>query len=57
MACLYSIVVKSVQVRTGTWLVKPQILPSIHILPLTTIVRQSEWLSSISLRAPPLTAS
>ena len=57
MACLYSIVAKSVQPRTSSRLINPGVVPSFHILPLTRIAKQSEWLSYISLRAPPITAS
>jgi hypothetical protein len=53
MACLYSIVSKSTQINTGAALVSIEVSTSSQILPLSRVVKQSAWFSSIFLRAPP----
>jgi len=54
IACLYSITSKSTQVNTGRALINIKVPISFQTLPTLGIVRQSEWLSSVSLRAPPI---
>jgi len=56
-ACLYSTIAKSFQSRPNSRFINPGVLRISQVLPFTRIIKQSEWLSSISLRAPPLNAS
>jgi hypothetical protein len=56
-ACLYSTIAKSFRSRINSRLINPTILRILRILPFTTVIKQSEWRSSISLRAPPIKAS
>jgi len=57
MACLYSIISKSTQINTGTALVNIEVSTSSQTLPLSRVVKRSEYLSSVSLRAPPTITS
>jgi hypothetical protein len=57
MACLYSIVAKSIQPSTSSQLINPGVLSSSQILPLTRVIKPSVWFSSVFLRAPPITTS
>ena len=57
IACLFSTVTKSIQPRVSSQFINPGVLRFFQILPLIKVVRKSEWLSSISLRAPPITVS
>lgn len=56
-ACLYSIASKSTQINTKRTLVNIEVSTSSQILPLSRVVKRSEHLSSVSLRAPPTITS
>lgn len=56
-ACLYSTIAKSFRSRVNSRLINPTVLRTLRVLPFTRIIKQSEWRSSISLRAPPINAS
>jgi hypothetical protein len=53
LACMYSITCNSTQVSTAVAITSHEDPTLFRYLPHSTILKPSEWLSSISLRAPP----
>lgn len=56
-ACLYSITSKFTQVNGGKALISTKVFTPFRPLPASPVIKQPNWLSSISLRAPPLLPS
>lgn len=52
-ACLYSLISKFTQAKTTTSLINITVFNSSRILSIAGVIKQSEWLISVSLRAPP----
>lgn len=57
MACMYSVTSNATQVNTTVAFLRNEVPTFTQSLPSLSIIKQSEWLSSISLRAPPLMPS
>lgn len=57
MACVYSVTSNATQVNAAVAVLGSEVLSSAQSLPSLGFIKRSEWLSSISLRAPPLIPS
>ena len=57
MACMYSTTSNATQVNTAAATIGHKVSTTFQPLPSSRAVKQSEWLSSLSLRAPPVRIS
>lgn len=54
MACVYSVTSNATQVNAAVAILRNEVLSSAQSLPSLSVIRQSEWLSSVCSRAPPI---
>ena len=54
MACVYLVTSNATQVNAAVAVLRNEFLSSAQSLPSLSVIRQSEWLSSVCSRAPPI---